>query len=187
MILTGPEIARELQRGGVVIDPFEPGQLNPNSYNYRLGTLLKVPLTRIQDPSVPGRWRTIRIPRDGYVLKPNVVHLGHTFERIGSSSFVASLIGRSSLGRLGLFLQLSADLAQLGLVHRWTLEMVAVQPIRVYPYMRIGQVSFWAPQGGVTRYDGNYVGTDLPTPSRPWKIGVVADGGGVKPGAGGEP
>ncbi len=175
MILTGSEISKEVERGGIVIDPFEPSQLNPNSYNYRLGGLLKVPLTRVHGPDAPGQWRTIRLPADGYVLKPSVVHLGHTFERIGSSTFVTSLIGRSSLGRLGLFLQLAADLGQLGLVHRWTLEMVAIQPIRVYPGMRIGQVSFWKPEGGITDYNGNYLGTDLPTPSRPWSVSNVAD------------
>lgn len=168
MILTGSEIAHQVARGTIVIEPFDPLLINPNSYNYRLGGLLKIPQTRVHSPRHPGQWRTIRIPEDGYVLQPNTVHLGHTFERLGSGSFVTSLIGRSSLGRLGLFLQLSADIAQLGISHKWTLEMVTIQPIRVYPGMRIGQVSFWQPEGDISQYSGRYLDTDLPTPSRPW-------------------
>lgn len=53
-----------------------------------------------------------------------------------------SLIGRSSTGRLGLFLQVSADLGHTGAEHKWTLELVAAKPIKIYPNMIIGQISF---------------------------------------------
>lgn len=54
-----------------------------------------------------------------------------------------SLIGRSSVGRLGLFLQVSADLGHTTSQHQWTLELVAAKPIILYPNMKIGQVTFW--------------------------------------------
>ena len=73
--------------------------------------------------------------------------------------FVPSLIGKSSLGRLGLFLQITADLGNLGAIHKWTLELKAVQPVKIYPLMRIGQVTFWDTQGDKNmRYDGKYAG-----------------------------
>lgn len=66
------------------------------------------------------------------------------------------LIGKTSLGRLGLFLQITADLGNLGAKHKWTLELKAVQPVKIYPMMRIGQVSFWKVQGEKTLYSGKY-------------------------------
>jgi dCTP deaminase len=166
MILTGERIEREVRRGRIEIDPFDRRQLNPNSYNYRLGSLLRVPMHGLQDADKPVPFLDIRVPKEGLVLQPAQLYLGHTVERIGSGHFVTSLIGRSSLGRLGVYLQVSADLAQLGNVHAWTLELMVVQPIRVYPGMRIGQVSFWKPSGRRTEYEGRYRGTDLPTRSR---------------------
>jgi dCTP deaminase len=116
--------------------------------------------------------KRIEIPETGYVLQPGRLYLGHTYERIGSTHFVPSLIGRSSLGRLGLFLQITADLGHLGTYHKWTLEMTVVQPLRIYPKMRIGQVSFWEPQGvpalAVASYaglPGNYAQFSNSTPS----------------------
>lgn len=37
MILRGKEIDRERQLGRITIEPFTPEQVNPNSYNFRLG------------------------------------------------------------------------------------------------------------------------------------------------------
>jgi dCTP deaminase len=166
MILTGSELKVRVASGEVTIEPFLPKLVNPNSYNYRLGHLLKVPENRIQTPCDPGTWRAIRMTDRGYMLMPGMIYLGHTLERIGSASFVPLLLGRSSVGRLGLYLQASADLGQLGLIHRWTLELSCVQPIRIYPGMTIGQVSFWEPDGAIVLYNGRYLETELPTVSR---------------------
>ncbi len=75
---------------------------------------------------------------------------------------MTSLIGRSSVGRLGLFVQISADLGNLGPAHQWTLELTCVQPVKVYPGMRIGQVSFWAATGQVRQYEGVYMKYNIP-------------------------
>lgn len=147
MILTGSEIELEVKKGNITLKPFRKRLLNPNSYNYRLGDQLLVVQDRVIDVRKPSKTRSITIPREGYVLKPGVLYLGYTLEAIGSSAFVPSLIGRSSLGRLGLFLQITADLGHLGTNHKWTLELTVVQPLRIYPGMRIGQVSFWKPLG----------------------------------------
>ncbi|MFF3697258.1 deoxycytidine deaminase [Streptomyces sp. NPDC002221] len=162
MILTGPAIRAGVLSGAITIDPFERTLLNPNSYNYRLGSQLKQLVSSPADPTVPARTRTIDLPADGYVLRPGTVYLGTTVETIGSATFVTSLIGRSSLGRLGCFLQISADLGQLGAVHRWTLEITVVQPLRIYPGMRVGQVSFWQPTGGRAPYRGHYGTLSVP-------------------------
>ncbi|MFI6324806.1 dCTP deaminase domain-containing protein [Nonomuraea sp. NPDC050556] len=156
MILTGSEIAAELAAGRIVIDPFTPELVNPNSVNYRLGSSLRVHRSRVIDPLTDHPTEEIVIPKEGIVLRPGRVYLGTTVERIGSGRYVPSLIGRSSLGRLGVFLQVSADLGNLGAVHRWTLELVVVQPIRLYAGMVVGQVSFWMPTGPIDAYQGHF-------------------------------
>jgi dCTP deaminase len=99
------------------------------------------------------------------VLQPHRTYLGHTAEIIGSQRFVTMLNGRSSVGRLGMYLNLSADLGQLGPAHRWTLEIAVVQPLRVYGGMQVGQATFWLPKGLVIEYLGEYAKRSEPTPN----------------------
>jgi dCTP deaminase len=167
MILTGAAIAEAVARGEITIDPFDPKMLNPNSYNYRLGPTLKYSPAAVVDVRVDTPVTEVTIPEDGYVLQPGTLYLGATVETVGSRQYVPSLIGRSSLGRLGLFLQVTADLGQLGACHRWTLEMVAVQRLRVYAGMKIGQFSFWAPEGHRLPYRGFYGRVSEPVPCNP--------------------
>lgn len=69
------------------------------------------------------------------------------------------------MGRLGLFLQVSADLGHTTSCHRWTLEMVAARTIRVYPHMVIGQVSFWRNAGTIKPIPTRYAQFDDPQES----------------------
>lgn len=170
MLLTGSEITKAVELGDIVISPFISDCVNPNSYNYHLADHLlyrKESMLPV-DPrtSEPRDWEKITIPEAGLILQPNVVYLGATKETIGSFRYVPVLIGRSSMGRLGLFLQISADLGNIGSIHQWTLELVATQPIRVYPGMRIGQVSFWECHGEVVSYSGYFgsITEAAPTP-----------------------
>jgi dCTP deaminase len=152
MILTGSEISRQVKHGNIVIHPFRHKQVNPNSYNYRLGPVL-TPLHGFGDAAPSA---SLSIPKSGFCLQPRAVYLAKTAEVIGSEHFVTSLIGRSSVGRLGLFVQISADLGNLGPAHSWTLELTVVQPLVVYPGMIVGQVSFWRPSGTIKQYRGLY-------------------------------
>lgn len=161
MILTGAEIEKEVAAGGIRISPFHPGQVNPNSYNYRLGPELKVP--RCEEGSERVVFEGLCIPPEGFVLRPGRMVLGHTLESIGSTRYAMSLIGRSSMGRYGLFLQVSANLGHTTSDHCWTLELVAVQPIRLYPGMLIGQVSFWENEGPVQCLGKTYANYSNPT------------------------
>lgn len=167
MILTGSAIADAVQAYHITIEPFLPQHTNPNSHGYRLGDTLKVFTRTPVDPRTSPPTRTVTIPARGYRLRPGRVYLGSTVERIGSDRYVTSLIGRSSVGRLGLFTQISADLAQLGAVHRWTLEIVVTQPLRVYAGMVIGQVSFWDAVGDHMPYGGYYGTLSDPSPFAP--------------------
>ncbi len=156
MILTGSQIIKEVSQGSIHIDPFDVKLVNPNSYNYRLNDYLFEIEDPITDPRQEQHIRKIQIPKTGYTLEPGQFYLGSTYEIIGSDFFVPSLIGRSSLGRLGLFLQITADLGHIGTLHNWTLELTVVQPLIVYPFMRIGQVSFWVTEGLTLLEDRKY-------------------------------
>jgi dCTP deaminase len=157
MILTGKEIKKQVQQGRIHIFPFIEEHINPNSYNYRLHEDLLEIIDLPIDPKVEPNFRKIKIGEEGYILQPGRLYLGSTIEEIGSDHYVTSLIGRSSVGRMGLFLQITADLGHLGAKHRWTLELKVVQPLIVYPNMKIGQVSFWTVEGASNDlYNGKY-------------------------------
>lgn len=147
MILSGLKIKEEVKNKKIFIEPFNEEFINPNSYNYRLGDELLEISDEIIDVKKRTKFKRIKLDNNGYVLKPHRLYLGSTMESIGSSEYVTQLIGRSSIGRLGLFLQVTAPLGHVGCKHNWTLELKAVQPLRVYPGMKIGQVTFWTIDG----------------------------------------
>ena len=163
MILTGCAIAQAVADQSIIIDPYEPANLNPNSYNYRLGPEL-YETQHCTDGSV--LHVPVKVDNGRVLLRRRQLYLGHTLERIGSDHFVTSLIGRSSIGRLGLFVQLSADLGHQGAVHRWTLELFPAIDIVLYPGQVLGQVSFWCPAGVNLPYFGLYGNFDRPMPSK---------------------
>lgn len=168
MILTGQAIKAAVKRGRIVLEPFDAANLNPNSYNYHLGDMLLV-------PDLGGK-RAIKVglPADGYVLNPGQIYLGTTQETIGSDHFVTLLLGRSSVGRLGIFLNVTADLGHIGSCSRWTLELTVVQPVRIYPQMKIGQVSFWMTDHRDARlYEGRYHNDAKPVLNRDRKLNRI--------------
>lgn len=167
MILTGSEIEKQVVSGKIKITPFSSNQVNPNSYNYRLNPVLLEVKDFVIDPLNKTQLKEHTIPEDGFLLVPEKLYLGCTLEEIGSTEYVPSLIGRSSLGRLGLFLQITADLGQVGTCHAWTLELKVVQPFVVYPKMIVGQVSFWKIDGNLgPLYNGKYHKDLIPQSSK---------------------
>ena len=151
MILTGNEIKAQMG-GNIVIEPFDERLLNPNSYNLRLHNELLVYEEIVLDMRRPNRFRRYVIPEDGLVLNPNQLYLGRTVERTETHNFVPMLEGRSSVGRLGLFVHITAGFGDVGFCGYWTLEMFAVQPVRVYPGVPIAQIFYHAVQGAISEY-----------------------------------
>jgi dCTP deaminase len=169
MILTGTEICRQTALRRIEIAPFCHEQVNPNSYDFRLGPKLLVYRNHLLDTRAHQPTEEITLPDDGFVLVPDKVYLGSTVERMGSDHYVPIIRGKSSLGRLGLFVNITADLIDIGSHNQWTLQFHAVQPLRIYPGMRIGQVTFWVPQGEVKLYDGKYQGSVGPRASESFR------------------
>lgn len=157
MILTGNEIKEQVKKNRICIKPFIEENINPNSYNYRLGDIILEVDDKIIDPKKRISYKEIKLNGDGFILQPKKLYLGCTFEEIGSDFYVTQLIGRSSVGRLGLYLQITAPLGHVGSKHRWTLELKSVQQLKIYPFMKIGQVSFWTMKGfNSLNYTGKY-------------------------------
>lgn len=169
MILTGDKIKEEVKKGRIAIRPFSEKNLNPNSYNFRLGKKLKIYKNYTLDPKKKQLVKIIEIPEKGFILDPKILYLGHTEEIMGSNYYAPIIRGRSSTGRLGLFVHITADLIDIGSINQWTLQLHAVQKIRVYPGMLIGQVTFWVPKGKITLYKGRYQGSRGPMESKVYK------------------
>lgn len=169
MILTGSKISEEVKNGKIIIEPFNYESINPNSYNYALGDYVKVYKNEILDSKRQEEVEIIKIPDDGLVLSPNKVYLGFTKEVIGSDYYVPVITGRSSTGRLGLFVQITSDLVDIGFKGRLTLQLHSTQPVRIYKGMKIGQVMFWRVYGDVKLYDGKYQGSLEPRESEVWR------------------
>lgn len=158
MFLSKEAILKAHKERRVVLDPFDPEQLNPNSYDVRLGPILKrvkggmdmkLEMAQVQV-------ERIEISAKGHLLSPGSFYLGCTFERAGSDFYVAMLDGKSSVARTGLEIHVSAGFGDVGFNGRWTLEISVKLPTIVYPFQRIGQVSFHEIQGRLDLYKGHY-------------------------------
>lgn len=169
MILTGNEIRNQVELGKIHISPFSAENLNPNSYNFRLGNRIKIYTGKMLDPAKENKYKETIIPNEGLVLQPNQLYLGHTIEEMGSDFFVPIMQARSSVGRLGLYIYLNSGLGDLGFKRQWTLELHTIHPLRVYPRMKVGQMLFWKPLGKITLYQGKYNKSTGPETSQIWK------------------
>ncbi|MEV0830196.1 dCTP deaminase [Nonomuraea rubra] len=163
--MTGAEIVRQHRDGRITIDPFTPDQVNPNSYNFRLGSTIKTYTDPVLDVAEPNAVTEIQLASTGLVLEPDRIYLGHTLEVMGSDHYVPIIRARSGIARLGLFVHVTADLIDIGSHNQWTLQLHAVQPVRIYPGLLIGQVTFWAVRGDITLYSGKYQGARGPRES----------------------
>jgi dCTP deaminase len=158
MILTGQEITHRVKTGEIVISPFRPENVNPNSYNFTLSDTLRVYENAEIDVRKEQPSRTIQIGPEGIVLEPQRLYLASTVEKLGSTHFVPTYAARSSVARLGMFINLSASLGDIGFIGCWTLQLLTMHPIRVYAGMCIGQMMFWKTKGRIELYDGKYQG-----------------------------
>ena len=156
MILTGDEIRVEVERGRIVIDPFDPDFLESNSYGFHLDDSLLQYTDDLLDPFGLKNVYPLTIPEDGMVLEPGELYLGRTMERMGSTHTAAHLYGRLSTSSCGIFIQASAPLGHTGAIIPWTLELTVARPVRVYPKILLGKICFWESQGTITPYQGRY-------------------------------
>lgn len=154
MILSGLEIKKRLGKE-IIIEPYQEKNLNPNSYNLSLSNELMVYKNNELDMRQPNEAEKIIIPPEGYLLQTNKLYLGRTQEYTETNHLVPMLEGRSSIGRLGLFVHITAGFGDVGFKGFWTLEMIAVQPIRIYAGIGICQIFYHTIEGDYETYTSN--------------------------------
>ncbi len=147
MILTGKEIFKEVQNEKIVISPFNEEDIETNSYDFHIDNVLKIYKNDILDSNIENETEEIIIPEEGLLLSPDKIYIGKTKETIGSNYYAPIIKGRSSTGRLGIFVNITADLIDIGSIQQCTLTLHTVVPVKIYPNMKIGQVTFWVPKG----------------------------------------
>ncbi len=156
MILSGLEIKKRLNKD-IFIEPFDEKRLNPNSYNLSLHEDLMVYENEILDMKTPNPTRNLTIPPEGWVLQPGKLYLGRTAEYTRSENCVPMLEGRSSIGRLGLYIHVTAGFGDVGFAGYWTLEMHCIHPIRIYAGVEICQIFYHTIEGEYVNYkSGKY-------------------------------
>ncbi|MDR0967948.1 MAG: dCTP deaminase [Rickettsiales bacterium] len=175
-MLTGYEIKRQMElsnyqkiqrafgkdvKPNIIINPFDIKCLGTNSYDIHLNNKLLVYtnpfINKALDAKSENSTIEICIPKEGLVLQPNKLYLGSTIEYTETHNLIPVIDGRSSIGRLGLFVHITAGFGDIGFCGKWTLEIVVIHPTKIYPNMRIGQIYYEKPDGKITQlYNGHY-------------------------------
>lgn len=154
MILVDRDIRNARVAGDIVIEPWDDVCLGTNSYDVHLADTLVVHVPwddegyrTVLDVRTPPRTRTHKIPHDGFVLQPNVLYLASTVEYTETHRHVPVVNGKSSLGRLGLSIHVTAGFGDVGFRGHWTLELFVIEPLRIYAGMKIAQLVYHEPSG----------------------------------------
>ena len=171
-MLTGAEIIRQINLGNIVIKPFDAKQINPNSYNLKMGNKIKMYKRQLNkyalDPKIDNEMEEHEIDLDkGFLMIPNTLYIGNTMEYTESHGLIPMINGRSSGGRLGINIHACAGFGDLGFCGTWTLELFCIEPVIIYPGMEIAQISWFTPAGDPSyKYNGRYQGQIDPVGSR---------------------
>ena len=177
MILSDQTILQMLKERSLVIEPIEERQIQPASVDIRLGNTFSV----VED-SAAGiitldreiRYKTIQT--DKYLLLPGQFVLATTMEYISLPNDLTAFVeGRSSLGRMGLFVQ-NAGWVDPGFQGEITLELYNANrcAIELTAGRRVGQLVFARMDAPAVRpYNGKYQGQRGATGS---KVFMDSDG-----------
>ena len=149
MILTDLAILKAIEKGDILVEPYDRSCLGTNSYDVHLSKYLACYIDDIIDAKRHNQVEHFEIPSDGIVLQPGKTYLGSTLEYTETRSFVPFLEGKSSVGRLGIDIHATAGKGDVGFCNHWTLEISVSQPVRVYAGMPIGQLIYFKVEGEV--------------------------------------
>ena len=180
MLLSDRDIKSEIDKGRVVLEPYDVNMIQPSSVDVRLDRLFRTfenhKYAHI-DPAEnqPELTREVAVEgNDPFILHPGEFVLGSTYEVISLPDDIAGrLEGKSSLGRLGLLTHSTAGFIDPGFSGHVTLELsnVATLPIKLWPGMKIGQLCLFRLESpaehpyGSAVYGSRYQGQRGPTPS----------------------
>lgn len=170
MILSDKTIFKMLEENSLRIYPVDKKQIQPASVDIRLGNTFSI----VEDtPSgiitLENEIRYKTIQSDTYLLLPNQFVLATTMEYFElPDNLTAFVEGRSSLGRMGLFIQ-NAGWVDPGFHGEITLELYNANrcAIELKAGCRVGQLVFARmDQSAMFPYQGKYQGQKGATGSR---------------------
>ncbi len=164
MILCDHTIRELLSAGVLRLGPIEDAQIQPASVDVRLARqfrTLRNHTTACIDPyTAPTDLTELVEVENGqaFMLHPGEFVLASTVEWIElPDDIVARVDGKSSLGRWGVMIHATAGFIDPGFRGQITLELsnVATLPVRLWPGMKIGQISFMQLDGPADRPYGH--------------------------------
>jgi len=202
-VLVDKDIREALRRDDLIIIPFSEHALGTNSYDVHLARrlltykpvyeLVKRPMMDEYYGGPPSQMKEVapldcKVERDvvehiigpeGFVLKPGTLYLGVTREFTVTKKHLPYLEGKSSIGRYGLSIHVTAGKGDIGFRGHWTMEMHVIEPLRVYAGMPIGQLIYheatgtpdvdYASKPSQKYSDATYSEDPRPVPSRMFK------------------
>lgn len=135
-----------------------------------LGDTIKVYDAPFLNTKSPTKTKTIKIPEEGLILKPNELYIGRTNEYTKTYGFVPLLASPEELDAIGMKIHVTAGFGDNGFEGTWTLEIVCANPTIVYPNMVIGRIYYYPLIGGASmEYRGKYFKQVEATASRLYK------------------
>jgi dCTP deaminase len=170
MILSDKTIKKLLETGKLVVDPVDEKSIQPASIDVRLGDhFLILEDTQMDSLSMDIEPKYREITGKNVTIAPHTFLLATTQEYIEvPNNLTAFVEGRSSIGRIGLFIQ-NAGWVDPGFKGRITLELYNASslPIKLEAGRRICQLVFCKmDQEAENPYSGKYQGQRKATGSR---------------------
>jgi len=157
MVLSDQDIRRRVENGSIRVDPFEPDNVEPSSLDLRLGDDFK----RLRAPTLTNEKATVSLSTSGekqiaydeleycedepVILNPGELILATTLESfVLPDDLTAQVLGRSSLGRLGVSVHQTAGWIDPGFTGRIVLELSnhGPVPVELEPGLRMCQIVF---------------------------------------------
>lgn len=170
MILSDKTIFKMLKNNSLIINPLKEDQVQPASVDVRLGnTFSVVDDTDSRIITLDGKIKYKTITTDKYLILPGQFVLATTMEYFElPDNLTAFVEGRSSLGRMGLFIQ-NAGWVDPGFKGEITLELFNANrcAIELQCGRRVGQLVFAQMDGtALNPYNGKYQGQKGATGSK---------------------
>jgi dCTP deaminase len=173
MILSDGGLKKLIDEGKLGVDPITPESIQPASVDCRLGThYLMIEQHAMSTISMSDEIKYREVETDRFILPPQSFVLATTMEYVKlPENVVAFVEGRSSIGRMGLFIQ-NAGWVDPGFEGRITLELFNANslPIELESGRRICQLVFgYMDNPALKPYQGKYQGQSQSVGSRVWK------------------
>lgn len=160
MILSDKTLLELIESGKLGVDPFEPEHLQPGSLDCRIGNhYLTVDTTSTGVISMDKPITYREVEGDKIILPPHSFILATTIEYVRLPANITAFVeGRSSIGRIGLFIQ-NAGWVDAGFEGRITLELYNANslPIELSAGRRVCQLVFCQMDQSASKpYQGKY-------------------------------